>query len=89
MSLQTIVDAYRTLLTPFNALETATGVRISPLDVAGALRLALIMRQLKEMGHANARKHGKQTEAHSFVKDLSVLMVVVYGGEAFMGPSHV
>ncbi|KZV81587.1 hypothetical protein EXIGLDRAFT_755501 [Exidia glandulosa HHB12029] len=86
MSLQLIVEAYRTLLTPFGALETATGARISPLDVAGALRLALIMRQLKDMGHSSARAQGKQTEQHSFVKDLAVLMVVVYGGEAFMAP---
>ena len=74
MSLQTVVDAYRTLLTPIASLESVTGARISPLDVAGALRLALIMRQLKDMNYG-AVPAGKKPEPHSFVKDLGVSIV--------------
>ncbi|EJD46226.1 hypothetical protein AURDEDRAFT_103278 [Auricularia subglabra TFB-10046 SS5] len=85
MSLQLVVDAYRTLLAPSPVLESYTGARISPLDVLGALRLALIMRQLKDMNY-KAIPSGKKAESHSFVKDLGVLMTVVYGGEAFMAP---
>jgi len=87
MSLQLVVEAYRTLLTPFGALETLTGARLSPLDVLGALRLALVMRQLRDAGYDGVPAHRrKERESKSFVKDLAVLMVVVYGGEAFTGP---
>ncbi|KAH7072323.1 hypothetical protein BKA62DRAFT_778722 [Auriculariales sp. MPI-PUGE-AT-0066] len=87
MSLQLVIDAYTTLLQPFSALETLTGARLSLLDVLGALRLALIMRQLKDGNYDSVPAHKqKERESHSFFKDLCVLMVVVYGGEAFTAP---
>lgn len=64
---------------------------ISSIDVVGALRLALVMRQLKEM---TAASHAAQTanlkgsqpasarwEEPSYVKDMFMLLTVVYGGE--------
>ncbi|KZS98823.1 hypothetical protein SISNIDRAFT_471969 [Sistotremastrum niveocremeum HHB9708] len=64
---------------------------ISTIDVVGALRLALVMRQLKEMVAAaqarqSAELKGSQPasarwEEPSYVKDMFMLLTVVYGGE--------
>ena len=72
------------------------GLGISTLDLAGAIRLCLALRQLREglYGEHVGKKGGKtiskskstlEIEEKSFMKDLSTTFIVVYAGETMTG----
>ena len=87
-----VVSAYQTLLTPIPPF-TWFGSPISTLDVVAALRLCVVLRQLREMGVKNhLRRNGNgsekgqvaSVEEQSSVKNVALTLCVVYGGEAVM-----
>ncbi|KAI5117117.1 hypothetical protein M0805_003669 [Coniferiporia weirii] len=88
--LATVAGAFNQLLQPIPPF-TWFGLGISALDLGAALRLCIVLRQLREM---ELRKHlklehgdsGKPVEKRSYTKFIATTLVVVYGGEAFMGP---
>jgi hypothetical protein len=95
--LEPLVYVFRWALQPIPPF-TWLGLGISSLDVAAAVRLCLVLRQLRESLHAeHMRKTGDsvtatgtkstlEIERKSFVKDLSTTLTVVYGGEAMTSP---
>ena len=96
MSLNTISEVYRALLTPIPPF-TWIGSPVSTLDVAAALRLCIVLRQLRDAElkkfHESRIKDEKGTgsrhneiEHPSLVKSIATVLVVVYGGEAVMNP---
>ena len=87
-----VVSAYQTLLTPIPPF-TWFGSPISTLDVAAALRLCVVLRQLREMslknhlrrnGSSNEKGRVSSVEESSSVKNVALTLCVVYGGEAVM-----
>ena len=97
MLLSVIVHSYRWLLQPIPPF-TWIGSPVSLFDVGAALRLCIVLRQLREMGirhyqkserarKADAYGSGKEVENASLVKSIAVTLVVVYGGEAIMSMS--
>ena len=97
MLLSTIVHSYRWLLQPIPPF-TWIGSPVSLFDVGAALRLCVVLRQLREMGiqhyqkserarKADAYGAGKEVENASLVKSIAITLVVVYGGEAIMSTS--
>lgn len=87
MSLTPVIAAYSWLLEP-TAPFTWLGYGISTLDVAAALRLCVVLRQLKEASRAQhllkkaAGEADGDIEDPSLVKDAATTLMVVYGGEA-------
>lgn len=96
-----VVEVYRLILQPV-APFTWFGLNLSTLDVVAAFRLCIALRQIREkLWHDHVLKlktvkaNEKETavtvpeiEERSFVRDAAAALVVVYGGEAVMGPSH-
>jgi len=78
-----LVEVFRYTLTPI-APFTWFDVPLSTLDVIAALRLCIILRQLREIAHSkHVSSKGKVgVEDKSFVKALATTLLVVYGGEA-------
>ena len=97
-ALAPIVAFYDYALQPVSALAW-TGSPIPILDVAAAFRLALILRQDRELFHSKhlaALKQAKdgQTgknvdppEQRSCVRDFATTFLMVFGGEAVVGAS--
>jgi hypothetical protein len=57
-------------------------VPISALDLLGALRLCIALRQIRELNHRlHAKKAGK-FEEKSYARDVMTTLLVVFGGEA-------
>jgi hypothetical protein len=97
-----IIAFYDYALQPIPALAWV-GVPASALDIAGALRLALILRQVREhfhkehMAKTNVRvKNGQlervsdpvvPAERRSCVRNFAASLVMVFGGEAIVGAS--
>ncbi|KAH9918404.1 uncharacterized protein BXZ73DRAFT_52981 [Epithele typhae] len=94
-----VVEVYRLLLTPI-APFTWFGLGISTLDTVAAFRLCVALRQIREklwhdhalkMKTVNAEKGQtaalQEIEPRSFVRDAAAALLVVYGGEAIMGPA--
>ena len=93
-----IVAFYDYALQPISALAWV-GAPISALDVAGALRLALILRQLREQFHKEhlakmASTTGRverfsapvvPSEKRSRVRNFAASLVMVFAGEAVVG----
>src|SRR6202035_2069091 len=67
------------------------GLPISTLDVIGAFRLCIVLRQIREINYAlHVSKHGESTVEHpSFMRRLMTTLTVVYGGEAIIGSSYI
>ena len=92
MSIQAVVSVYDLLLTPIPPF-TWFGLPFSTLDVAAAARLCLVMRQLREMNQEQylakrtATTNTTPIIERSLVRDATAVLVVVYGGEAAVGPS--
>lgn len=97
MSLGLVVSIYQKVLEPLPAFVWLTGTPISAFDVAAALRLCIILRQLRESsmdryieqvrkGEVDVRL--KEVEEPSLVKSIATTLVVVYGGEAIMSALH-
>jgi hypothetical protein len=93
--LASIVAFYDYTLQPVSALAWV-GIPISTLDIAGAFRLALILRQLRELfrqQHLAKMSTSDQVkgvpveplEQRSRVRDFSAALVMVFGGEAVVG----
>lgn len=95
-----IVEVYRLILQPV-APFTWFGVQLSTLDVVAAFRLCVALRQIREklrqdhivkLKTVQASEKEKavtipEVEERSFVRDAAAALLVVYGGEAVMGPS--
>ncbi|KAI0318437.1 hypothetical protein OF83DRAFT_1116125 [Amylostereum chailletii] len=91
--LSPILSLYDKALMPLPALAW-TGASISPLDVAGALRLAIALRQIREMLYKehiktmgvskNARSNVSSPEPRGRARDVAATLVMVYGGEAIV-----
>lgn len=88
-----IVEIFRYGLEPV-APFSWFGINVNTLDVAGAIRLCLIMRQVREeiarayQAHAQSKLVGEKSatggpriESKSFVRDLAATLVVVHGGD--------
>lgn len=100
LALSAYANAYRWLLQPIPPF-TWFGSSISSFDVGAALRLCVVLRQLREMGLQHYQKsertrkseasgsesRGKEVENASLIKSIAVTFVVVYGGEAIMSMS--
>lgn len=72
-------------LAPF----TWFGLSLSTLDIIATFRLCLVLRQVRELQwNAHVAQHGPKAkrEPRSFAKDAFNTLLVVYGGEAAMGP---
>lgn len=82
-ALQALIATSLKPIAPF----TWFGLNISTLDLAGTVRLVLIMRQLREMQAAAVAKDPKSAsgpvrwDETSTVKDLFATLTVVFGGE--------
>ncbi|TDL20151.1 hypothetical protein BD410DRAFT_791234 [Rickenella mellea] len=98
MALTLVASTFRSLLTPI-APFTWYDIPISTLDVLAALRLCVVLRQLREVAQAEHRasrssptdgsiekRRSIEEEEKSFVKDATTALVVVYGGEAVVLP---
>ena len=83
--LTSVVSTYRTLLQPVPPF-TWLGSSVSTLDVVAALRLCVVLRQLRDAHLRNVNKSGKvkDVEESSRVKNVAMTLVVVYGGESVM-----
>lgn len=81
-----LVEIFRYGLQPI-APFTWFGIGINTLDVLGAFRLCIILRQIKEALYAqHVRSSGAGTvEEESYVKNVATTLTVVYGGEAMTG----
>lgn len=100
LALSAYINAYRSLLQPIPPF-TWFGSSISLFDVGAALRLCVVLRQLREMGLQHYQKsertrkgeasgselRGKEVENASLIKSIAVTFVVVYGGETIMSMS--
>ncbi|TDL13363.1 hypothetical protein BD410DRAFT_779251 [Rickenella mellea] len=89
MAVTLVASTFRSLLTPI-APFTWYDIPISTLDVLAALRLCVVLRQLREVAQAEHRASRSsptdEEEEKSFVKDATTALVVVYGGEAVVLP---
>ena len=95
--LASIIAFYDYALQPLSALAWA-GDPISILDIAAAFRLALILRQFRELFYnqhlaktsSTPKKNLVQAdppEQRGHVRDLATNFLMVFGGEAVVGPS--
>jgi hypothetical protein len=92
-SIHVIADLIRTGLTPLPAL-TRYGLPYSIFDLAGSLRLALVIRQIRELERSKAEAAQRKLIAEGspiparpldepyFIKDFVTICTVIYGGEA-------
>lgn len=80
------IEVFRWSLQPIPPF-TWFGSPLSTLDVLGAVRLCLILRQLREqLYRQHVAKNGVNgVEKSSFVKSLAITLTVVFGGEAVAG----
>ncbi|KAI0045146.1 hypothetical protein FA95DRAFT_1495931 [Auriscalpium vulgare] len=74
-------------LRPIPALALV-GVSVSVLDVLGALRVALVMRQVREslLAEHLATPGAAKPEPRSLVREYASTLLLVYGGEAIIAP---
>ncbi|KAG6896963.1 hypothetical protein C0992_005024 [Termitomyces sp. T32_za158] len=81
------IEVFRWSLQPVPPF-TWFGSPLSTLDVLGAVRLCLILRQLREqLRRQHVAKNGVNgVEKSSFVKSLAITLTVVFGGEAVTAP---
>lgn len=81
-----LIQVFQYALQPI-APFTWFGLGISSLDVVAALRLCIVLRQIRESLYAQhvSTKGQGSVENKSFVKDLSTTLTVIYGGEAMTG----
>jgi hypothetical protein len=97
--LASIVAFYDYALQPVSALAWV-GVPITPLDIAAAFRLALILRQLRglfrqhhlaKMSTSSQVKNApvEPLEHRSRVRDFTATLVMVFGGEAVVGALYI
>lgn len=97
--LASIMAFYDNFTQPFSFLASFS-IFVSPLDVVGAFRLALVLRQLRELFHGEHVKKLKaagggtsgrpgkdlaEVERRARTRDLVTTFVMVYGGEAVVG----
>jgi hypothetical protein len=92
-SIHIIADLIHTGLTPLPAL-TRHGLPYSILDLAGSLRLALVIRQIRELEHRKAEEAQRKLIAEDssiaarplvrpyVIKDFVTICTVICGGEA-------
>ncbi|KAI0279825.1 hypothetical protein BGY98DRAFT_1095902 [Russula aff. rugulosa BPL654] len=84
-----IVAFYDYALQPIPALAWV-GAPISALDIAGGLRLALILRQVRELFHkehmAKLSLSNTNVRRRSCVRNFAASLLMVFGGEAVVAP---
>ena len=89
-----IVAFYDYALQPVPAFAWL-GAPVSALDVVGALRLAIFLRQARDQhvsrisATSSIPEDGERPEQRSRVRDLVATLVMVHGGEAIAGASRV
>lgn len=92
-----VIAFYDYALQPVPALAWL-GAPVSTLDVAGALRITMYLRQVRELYHyqhvsrisaTNVPEDGQRLEQRSRVRDLFATLVMVHGGEAIAGALQV
>lgn len=87
----TVVEFYRSILQPVQLVSDVAGIPISLLDLAACFRLCLVLRQVREELRAKhelrvkAGAEARIVEDRSFVREATVTLLVVYGGEAITG----
>lgn len=86
--LDPVLSVYDYALAPVPVLAPL-GVHVSALDIAGALRLALVLRQMREKIYKQhlAKRGANGLEPRSRTRDIAATLVMVYGGEAVVGMS--
>jgi hypothetical protein len=84
MILEPILLTYDYTLQPLDVFAWA-GASVTLLDVIGALRLALVMRQMREIQQREHLKAGRPKETRGRARDIAATLVMVYGGEAIVG----
>ncbi|THG92943.1 hypothetical protein EW145_g8527, partial [Phellinidium pouzarii] len=89
--LATVSNTFRHLLRPIPLL-TWFGLDISTLDCVAALRLCVVLRQLRDVAfkdylESSNEDDRKGVEEKSCMKSIAITLVVVYGGEAVMSVS--
>ncbi|KAH8828905.1 hypothetical protein DL96DRAFT_1595929 [Flagelloscypha sp. PMI_526] len=67
-----------------SGLEPTLPFSLSFLDIAGAFRLCLILRQLRTAFAAS--KHASEHETRSWLRSAATTLTVVFGGEALLFP---
>ena len=89
-----VIAFYDYALQPLPAFARL-GVPVSTLDIAAALRLAVSLRQVRQLFHdrhvsrisaTNGRP--EDVEPRSLVRDFIATLVIVHGGEAIAGASQ-
>ncbi|KZV70606.1 hypothetical protein PENSPDRAFT_651334 [Peniophora sp. CONT] len=78
--IEPVLNLYDYLLEPLD-IFAMLGANISLLDIGGALRLALVLRQIRGI---MARQHiarGLPQESRGRVRDITATLTMVYGGE--------
>jgi hypothetical protein len=92
-SIHVITDLIRTGLTPLPTLKRH-GLPYSIFDLAGSLRLALVLRQIRELERSKAEAEQRKLIAEGspiaarpleepyFIKDIVATCIIIYGGEA-------
>ena len=86
MAISTIITTFRWLLEPTSSLKWL-GYDITTLDLVAALRLCVVLRQLRDASakaHVSAvhHEHVRKRERELLVKNIATTLIVVYGGEA-------
>ncbi|KAF8919208.1 hypothetical protein CPB85DRAFT_1549167 [Mucidula mucida] len=84
--MDSVAALYAHVLTPI-APFSWFGLPVSTLDLAGAVRLCIIMRQIKDILHKeHMSKPGAVAEARSFARSAATTLTVVFGGEVMTSP---
>lgn len=81
-----LVGAYRHILQPIPPFNWF-GLSINALDLIGALRLCIFLRQARELAlRKHVNENGKKgLEEDSFMKKAATTLLVAYGGETMTG----
>jgi len=81
-----IISVFNYSLQPV-APFTWFNLSISTLDIIGAFRLCIVLRQIKEsLYHQHVHVKKGSAEPRSFARDVSTTLTVVYGGEVMTAP---
>lgn len=70
---------FQSLLAPIPPFDSPALPNISTLDVLGALRLSIVLRQIRRKGAATTGV--KNREGELWWHDLAMTLLIVFGGE--------
>lgn len=75
-----VLNLYDYLLEPIDVFAML-GANISLLDIGGALRLALVLRQIRTVLVRQHKARGLPQESRGRARDIIATLTMVYGGE--------